>query len=81
MDHVFLFDNGSADKSISRQLRPHFSRQFVTFADEDLPRAQLKVYAECMEERRARYNWIAFLDLDEYLIVRDTYVSVTVFPF
>ena len=71
MDHVFLVDNGSADRGLIAQLRPHFSPRFVTFSEDDTPRAQLKAYAACMEERRAGFNWIAFFDLDEYLVLRE----------
>jgi hypothetical protein len=33
--------------------------------------AQLKVYAWCAEEQRERFNWLAFFDMDEFLVIRD----------
>ena len=75
MDHVFLFDNNSDRpfKTGVHQLRGKFSPVYLTVAKEFQHRAQLSVYAQCIEEQRANFNWIAFLDLDEYLVLRDPY--------
>ena len=73
VDHVFLFDNDSNNKTILQQLRGEFSRHYLTISEVSQPHAQLPVYAQCIEEQRAHFNWIAFFDLDEYLVIRDPY--------
>ena len=69
MDHVFLTDNGSADiTGIKLALWSHFPPDFLTLREEPMSNGQMKVYAWCAETQRARFNWLAFLDLDEYLV-------------
>jgi hypothetical protein len=71
VDHVFLTDNNSRDSlAMHGRLRKLFPDYFLTIRNELEPRAQLKTYAWCAEELRAMYNWIAFVDIDEYLVLR-----------
>lgn len=72
VDHVFLWDNDSErGEAQGRILARAFPRSFLSHYSEQRPHGQLKVYAWCAEEQRASYNWIAFFDLDEFLVVRD----------
>ena len=48
-----------------------FSPSFLTVRSEVRGRAQLPTYAWCAEEHRRNFNWMAFLDVDEFLAVRD----------
>jgi hypothetical protein len=48
-----------------------FPKSFLTLRTERMPKAQLKVYAWCAEEHRWDFNWMAFLDMDEFLIIRE----------
>jgi Glycosyl transferase family 2 len=71
-DHVFLWDNNSVDGEQQRSvLSRAFPRSFLSLYSEREPQGQLKVYAWCAEEQRASYNWVAFFDLDEFLVLRD----------
>ena len=70
-DHVFLADNDSADSEwITETLASESSASFLSVRRELAPKAQLKAYAWCAEEQRHRFNWIAFFDLDEFLVLR-----------
>jgi hypothetical protein len=71
VDHVFLTDNNSKDaKGIITTLTTTFPSEFLTIIEERRPKAQLKAYAWCAEEQRMHYNWIAFFDMDEFLVLR-----------
>jgi hypothetical protein len=71
VDHIFLTDNNSTGGQEAReQLAAAFPSSFLSLNSEMEPRAQLKVYAWCAEEHRVSYNWIAFLDVDEYIVLR-----------
>ena len=71
VDHVFLTDNGSANfGSVRAKLAKQFPAAFLTLRSESYDRAQLKVYAWCAETQRDQYNWLAFFDLDEFLVLR-----------
>lgn len=81
MDHIFLTDNNTTDGAEQREvLADRFPRAFLTLRNELEPRGQLKVYAWCAEEQRAAYNWIAFMDVDEYIVLRDSCVSSPAVP-
>lgn len=38
--------------------------------------AQLAVYWRCVQEQRANFNWLAFFDLDEFLLLREPCASL-----
>jgi hypothetical protein len=68
---VYLTDNNSRDgERIMVQLGSEFSKTFLTLRSELSPHSQLKVYAWCAEEKRSQHNWMAFLDLDEFLVLQ-----------
>ena len=71
MDHVFLIDNNSQDGArVRAQLAAVFPASFLTLRSEPEARGQLKAYAWCSEEQRAAYNWLAFIDVDEFIVLR-----------
>lgn len=76
VDHVFLTDNDSKDSnSIENTLKNAFPSDFLTFRTEQTPKAQLKAYAWCASEHREDFNWMAFFDVDEYLLLRDAHAA------
>jgi hypothetical protein len=78
VDHVFLTDNNSTDGGHLRaEVQRLFPLSFLTVKNEFEPRGQLKVYAWCAEEHRVSFNWIAFFDVDEYLVIRDECAPLT----
>ena len=69
IDHVFLTDNNSSSaRTLLATLRSAFPPSFLTLRQELQPKSQMKVYAWCAEQQRRHYNWIAFFDLDEFLV-------------
>eukprot|EP00892_Ulva_mutabilis_P011734 jgi/Ulvmu1/8933/UM005_0024.1 len=72
VEHIFLTDNLSDDgDQLLAQLKELFPPEFLTLRTEGYERAQLKTYAWCVEEHRHRFNWMAFLDMDEFLVVQN----------
>lgn len=74
VDKVFLTEN-AAEPGTELIGSPHleeFTKSgFLQLAAEPKPHAQLAVYNRCIQELRLQYNWIAFFDLDEILVVRE----------
>lgn len=78
MDHVYLWDNGSADRArLEVALRQQFAGDYLTLAFDAQPRAQMKIYGTCMELYREQYNWLALIDVDEYIVLRSQYAPST----
>lgn len=53
------------------QLEKDFPETFLTMRVDEAERTQMKTYAWCVEEQRTHFNWIAFFDIDEFLVIRD----------
>jgi hypothetical protein len=74
VDRVFLTEN-AADPEMelvgSPALEKFIKDGFLHLETEAQPYAQIKVYDKCIREQRQNYNWIAFFDLDEFLVVRE----------
>lgn len=81
VDHIFLTDNNStAGQEAREQLAAAFPSSFLSLHSQMEPRAQLKVYAWCAEEHRASYNWMAFIDVDEFIVLRGGYALLQQIP-
>ena len=77
VDHIFLTDNNSTGGQEARErLAAAFPSSFLSLHSEMEARAQLKVYAWCAEEHRASYNWMAFIDVDEFIVLRGRYAPL-----
>lgn len=74
MDHVYLWDNGSTEyATLSQALLQQFPPEFLTLDSDERPRSQMKIFAACMEDHREEHNWMAFIDVDEYIVLRSKY--------
>jgi len=51
------------------ELQPYIADGFVTYTHDGRPHAQIGVFKRCMHN--AKHNWMAFLDADEFLILRE----------
>ena len=73
VDHVFLTDN-EADPALSLMGAPELASfvagGFLSMRVEREPQAQMSVYKRCIERRAHKFDWMAFFDLDEFLILR-----------
>ena len=73
VDHVFLTDN-EPDTTLqlvdAPELQPFVESGFLTLDVNDKPHAQLAIYQQCLDDHPHDYNWMAFIDLDEYIMLR-----------
>lgn len=72
MEHVYLTENdvgSGADKYAAFQ--PLIQQGFLTLTVDETPKAQLHVYQKCIDEHRWQHNWMAFFDVDEFLVIKD----------
>ena len=64
--HFFLYNNGSTDH-FRQVLQPWCERGVVTLMDWPGTAQQLSVYAHCIRAARGTCQWVAFIDVDEFL--------------
>ena len=73
---IYVYDDNS-DPPMRDQLQPHIQSGLVDyhFIERDnhttIERPQLWVYNECIKQYRDRHQFIAFIDVDEFLFLRD----------
>lgn len=65
-DHFILIDNGSTDDFFPI-LKPYIDKKIVNLHKDPENYAQLKFNALILEEARHKTEWLAILDLDEFL--------------
>ena len=70
VDKVYLTEN-DAEAPLREVLQPWVDEGFLEYKVEGEPQAQLRVYTRCLKQHRHQYNWMAFFDVDEYLILRN----------
>lgn len=70
MDKVLLTDDGS-ERDIQPCLQDWIDDGFVEWVHEEGERHQMAAYARCIETHRRDYSWLAFVDLDEFIAVRE----------
>ena len=76
VEHVYLTENSEAPTPhVRAEVDDFVEAGFLTYKTEPQPRSQIKVYYNCMAALHAQYNWIAFFDLDEFLILLPGCVS------
>jgi hypothetical protein len=74
VDRVFLTENApdpGTELVGSPALQKFVDEGFLQLASEPKPYAQIQVYETCIREQRLNFNWIAFFDMDEFLVVRE----------
>jgi hypothetical protein len=74
VDRVFLTENAAdPEKDLvgSPALETFIKDGFLQLESDAKPYAQIRVYNKCIREQRLHYNWIAFFDIDEFLVVRE----------
>lgn len=71
VDKFYIYDNGSTDGTRDI-LEPYIEQGIVEYNDWPGYRQQLATYDDCLERHRYHARWIAFIDLDEFIVpVRD----------
>jgi hypothetical protein len=74
VDRVFLTENApepGTELVNSPVLEKFVKEGFLKLASEPKPHAQTPVYGKCIREQWLNFNWIAFFDMDEFLVVRE----------
>ncbi len=67
MDHIYIFDNGSEDDTPS-VLNKWIENGFVTVIRFPGKLAQLPAYRLAAKCLKTKYRWVAFIDIDEFMI-------------
>ena len=69
-DHIYLTENRS-ERPIRLGIMDFINSGFVTYTTQKTPHAQIKTYHKCLLEHRTKYDWMAFFDADEFLLLRE----------
>ena len=64
-----LYENDDEPR-LEAALAPFIASGFLHYTLETEPKAQMKVYQDCIDKHAHEYNWMAFFDLDEFLLLR-----------
>ena len=67
VDHVFLYDNGS-DDDLAQVVERHVNHGLLTLVHWPLPGGQLDAYSHALRFFGPSVDWLAFIDVDEFLV-------------
>lgn len=70
VDHIYFYDNGSSDNTKSL-LMPYVDIGYVTYTYVEGRGKQLEAYNNALSIGKKRCRWMAFIDMDEYIIPSD----------
>ena len=72
MQHIYLTENDErVQPHMHEQLRDFIDDGFLTYNHDSTPGGQMKVVSDCIRKRYLQYDWLSFLDIDEFLVLRD----------
>lgn len=67
VDHFYLYNNNSTD-NYKEELKKYIEEGIVDLIEWPMPHpAQLPAYMDCFKKYKDESQWIAFIDLDEYI--------------
>ena len=69
VDRVVLYENDDTPR-LKARLAQFIDSGFLVYNHEPQPNAQMKVYQDCIDAHAPDFNWLAFFDLDEFLLLR-----------
>jgi hypothetical protein len=67
VEKFYIYDNESTDNT-KEILEPYIESGLVEYVFWTGQKQQLPVYDDCLDKRRLEANWIAFIDLDEFIV-------------
>lgn len=71
---MFLADTGDENNAaMPGQLKDYVKSGFVSLRRDTAGMSRTSVYRDCMVEQRHKYNWLAFIDTDEFIVMRKQY--------
>ena len=69
IDHFYITDNKS-QPPLQSILQPYIDQGLVTYRYDTRDRPQIAVYNECLRDHGKDNTWIAFIDSDEFLVLK-----------
>lgn len=67
VEKFYIYDNGSDDNT-AEVLKPYIEKGIVDYVSFPGHRMQLAAYDDCLSRHRYDARWIAFIDLDEFIV-------------
>lgn len=67
VEKFYIYDNGSTDDT-KELLRPYIEKGIVEYTYFPGFKKQLESYDDCLKRHRLDTRWIAFIDLDEFIV-------------
>lgn len=71
VDHFYLYNNNSED-GFNAVLEPYVKQGIVTLLDWTKNQAQMECYHDAIMRFRGESNWLAFIDIDEFIVPNST---------
>ena len=73
IDKIFLYDNNDIEgETFDKILSDYIKNKFIEIIDvRGLSAIQIPIYNYCYRKNFELYNWIGFIDLDEYLYIEN----------
>lgn len=69
VEHFYLYNNFSEDNYLE-VLQPYIESGIVTLTDWPIESGQLSAYLDCFKRHKNHTDWIAYIDLDEFICLR-----------
>ena len=69
VEHFYLYNNFSEDNYLEI-LQPYIDSEIVTLTDWPIESGQLSAYLDCFNRYKEHTEWIAYIDLDEFICMR-----------
>lgn len=70
VDHFYLYNNYSCDEYY-KILQPYMEKELVTLIDWPHSPASPGAEDDCIARTRGHFEWVGFIDADEFVVVRD----------
>lgn len=70
VDHIYLYNNFS-DDNYSNILEKFIEEKYITLIDWPVDHGQLAAYNHCLNNFSVESNWIAFIDIDEFICLKE----------
>ena len=69
VEHFYLYNNFSEDNYLEI-LQPYIDSDVITLTDWSIEGGQLLAYLDCFKHHKNHTDWIAYIDLDEFICMR-----------
>jgi len=74
VNHFYLYNNNS-DDNYEDVLMPYIEKGLVEVKNWTMNHAQMMAYKDFYESKRNETNWVAFLDIDEFICLRNVFTT------